>query len=258
MGAYSSSRIRFDWHRHFTPAVRGLIVANCGVFVAMKLASLAFGPEGERKLIEWFGLMPFGVVHGLRFWQLATYLFLHAGVWHLLMNMLTLWFFGPDLERVWGTRRFLTYYFVTGIGAAACVVLVNVIPEWLGHEPRLSVTIGASGALFGILMACAILFPDRQVWLIPFPIMLPMRMFVLLWGAIAFFSSLEGASDGVSHIAHLGGLLVGYLYLRRGSLFFTVRNRYSDWTQRRLRRKFEVYQREHRDEPPSNPSRWVH
>jgi membrane associated rhomboid family serine protease len=258
MGSFSRPRITFDWRTQFPPAIRGLILANCGVYVAEKFASLAFGPGIERGLIEWFGLIPYAVVHGLRVWQLATYLFLHEGLWHLLLNMLTLWFFAPDLERVWGFRRFLTYYFVTGIGAGVCVVLVNVIPEWLGHAPRLSVTIGASGALFGILMACALLFPDRQVWLIPLPIMMPMRLFVLVWGAIAFFSSLEGASDGISHIAHLGGLLVGYLYLRRGSMFFTARNRYLDWKQRRLRRKFEVYQREHRDEPPENPGRWVH
>jgi membrane associated rhomboid family serine protease len=250
--------IRFDWRRHFTPAIRWLILINCGVFVLLKLASLVSGAEVERGVFVWLGLIPYSVVHGLKFWQPVTYLFLHAGVMHLIINMLTLWMFGCDLERSWGTRRFLSYYFLTGVGAGLCVVLVNVLPELWGHLQTPTVTVGASGAIYGILMACALLYPDRQVWLLFPPIALPMRIFVLLWGAFAFFSSLEGSGNGISHIAHLGGLLVGYLYLRRGSFFFHFRNHFTDWRQRRLRRKFEVYMREHRDEPPPPPGGWVH
>jgi len=174
------------------------------------------------------------------------------------VNMLTLWMFGCDLERVWGARRFLSYYFLTGIGAGVCVILVNVIPQLWGHTAVPAVTVGASGAIYGILMANALLFPDRAVWLILPPVRLPMRIFVLMWGALAFFGSLEGAESGISHIAHLGGLLVGYLYLRRGSFFFRARNQWTDWKQRRLRRKFEVYMKERRNEPPNPPGGWVH
>jgi membrane associated rhomboid family serine protease len=118
-------------------------------------------------------------------------------------------------------------------------------------------TIGASGAIYGILMAAAMIFPDRQIWLLPFPVTLPMRAYVAIIGAIEFFGTLGASGDNVSHISHLGGMLVGYLYLRRGSFFYGLRNQYSDWKRRRLRRKFEVYIHEHKDEPPSRPDRWV-
>jgi len=246
---------RFNWKREFTPAIRWLIVANCAVFAVMKIASMVTSGEAERFIALWFGLIPALVFP--RVWTLATYLFVHANFWHLLFNMFTLWMFGRDLEPVWGARRFLNYYFLTGIGAGVCVVLVNVLPGMWGHPQPLTVTVGASGAIFGILMACGLLFPDRQVWLIPLPVMISMRMFVLIWGAIAFFEMLGGPNSGISDVAHLGGLLVGYLYIRRGSYFYGARNRLTDWRQRRLRKKFEVYMREHRDEPPGGPPRWT-
>ena len=249
---------RFNWRREFTPAIRNLILANCAVFTVMKIAEMAGGADTYRLFLQWFGLIPELVVPGLRVWTLFTYMFLHAGFMHLLFNMFTLWMFGRDLEPVWGARKFLSYYLLTGVGAGVCVLLVNLAADLLGHPQRIAVTMGASGAIYGILMACGLLFPDRQVWLIPLPVMISMRMFVLIWGAIAFFSSLEGSSSGISNIAHLGGLVVGYIYIRRGSYFFTFRNQLTDWRQRRLRRKFEVYMKEHRDEPPEDPGRWVH
>jgi membrane associated rhomboid family serine protease len=118
-------------------------------------------------------------------------------------------------------------------------------------------TIGASGAIYGVLMAAAILFPDRQIWLIPFPVMLPMRVYVFIMGALAFFGSFGESGDNVSHITHLGGMVIAWFYLRRGSFFYGFRNQYLDWKRRRARRKFEVYQREHRDDPPSRPDRWL-
>ncbi|HTZ32253.1 MAG TPA: rhomboid family intramembrane serine protease [Methylomirabilota bacterium] len=248
---------RFNWRREFSPAIRWLIVANCAVFVGMKIASMATSGDADRFFALWFGLIPTLVVPGLRVWTLATYLFLHATFWHLLFNMFTLWMFGRDLEPVWGPRRFLFYYFLTGIGAGVCVVLANLLPAMWGQPQPVTVTVGASGAIYGILMACGLLFPDRQVWLIPLPVMISMRMFVLIWGAIAFFSTLEGPGTGISHVAHLGGLLVGYVYIRRGSFFYTARNQWTDWKQRRLRKKFEVYMRDHRNEPPSGPGRWM-
>ena len=258
MSTFRRPMYRFDWKREFTPVIRWLIVANCLVFVFEELLLLTGQGAAARAFFEWFGLMPYAVVNGLRVWQLGTYLFLHEGFLHLLFNMFTLWMFGRDLEGAWGKKRFLQFYFLAGVGAGACVVLVNVVPVLWGAPLGMGVTIGASGAIYGILMANAMIYPDRQVWLIPLPITISMRMFVLIWGAIAFFSSLQGASSGISHIAHLGGLLVGYLYLRRGSFFYHARNRLTDWRQRRLRKKFEVYMREHRDEPPAPPGGWVH
>jgi membrane associated rhomboid family serine protease len=118
-------------------------------------------------------------------------------------------------------------------------------------------TIGASGAIFGILIAAALVFPDQQVWLIPFPVSLPMKFYVLMMGAIEFYFTLATPGDHVSHVCHLGGMLVGYLYLRRGSFLYNFRNFFTDWKRRRLRKKFEVYARDHRDKPPSRPDNWV-
>ena len=251
----------FNWKGVVTPGIKSLIIACISVFLVQTLAALVGGGEAARWIVEWFGLIPFAATRGLRVWQPLTYLFLHGGLLHLLLNMLMLWMFGCDIERVWGRQRFLIYYFLTGIGAGLCVVAVNLSPLLFGR-PALAgaagATIGASGAIFGVLLAAAVLFPDRQVWLIPFPVMLPMRVFVMIMGAVEFFGSLDVASSGVSHLAHLGGMGAGYFYLRRGSFFFGVRNQVTDWKQRRLRRKFEVYAREHKNEPPSRPDRWVH
>jgi membrane associated rhomboid family serine protease len=172
--------------------------------------------------------------------------------------MLFLWMFGVDLERAWGTHRFYTYFFLTGVGAGLINVLVKTIIDPHGFGTSAIPTIGASGAIYGILLANAIMFPDRKIWLIPFPVTIPMKIYVIGAGTIEFFLTLgAGAGDNVSHVTHLGGMLVGYLYLRRGSWFFRARNGLSDWQRRRARRKFEVFMRKHRNEPPSHPDNWV-
>jgi membrane associated rhomboid family serine protease len=248
---------RFNWRSYFPPAIRFLILACSAVFLAYELSLLLGGVDGAEFWLRWFGLVPRAVTNGLRIWQPFTYLFLHAGIWHLLINMLVLWMFGADLERVWGTRRFYSYYFICGVGAGLINVLVKTVMDPGGHGAALLPTIGASGAIYGVLLAAAVVFPDRQVWIIPFPITIPMRIYVIVMGAVEFFSTLGSTGDNVSHICHLGGMLVGYIYLRRGSFGYNVRNRYSDWRRRRLRRKFETYVRDHQDKPPSHPDNWV-
>jgi len=175
----------------------------------------------------------------------------------LLLNMLFLWMFGVDLERAWGTRRFWNYFLVTGIGAGFINVLVKTALDPHGLGTSLVPTIGASGAIYAVLVAAAIMFPDRQVWLIPFPVQIPMRIYVLAAVAIEFFATLGPGEDNVSHVTHLGGILIGYIYLRRGSFMYRARNGYLDWKRKRARRKFEVYARDHRDEPPTRPDNWV-
>jgi membrane associated rhomboid family serine protease len=165
--------------------------------------------------------------------------------------------FGVDLERAWGTRRFWNYFLVTGIGAGLVNILVKTALDPHGLGMSLVPTIGASGAIYGVLVAAAIVFPDRQVWLIPFPVHIPMRIYVIAAIAIEFFFTLGAGGDNVSHVTHLGGALVGYIYLRRGSFLFRARNGYLDWKRKRARRKFEVYARDHRDEPPTRPDNWV-
>jgi len=247
---------RFDWRGLFTPAIKRLIIANCAVFVAQWGVYWVGGPPAYDWVMKNFGLIPYAVTHGMRVWQPFTYLFLHDGVWHLLMNMLVLWMFGRDLEVAWGRRRFYVYYFVCGVGAGLINILAKSVPLALGAGPSLVATIGASGAIYGILLAMAVVFPERQVWLLPFPIVLRMRVLVIIIGAIAFFSSL-GSGDNISHISHLGGMLVGYVYLRRGSFFYGWRNYYTDWKRKRLRKKFEVYVRDMQEKPPSRPDHWV-
>lgn len=263
--AFRSYGPKHRWGGLLTPAIKWLIIANTAVFLFQTLTQLLGGPGATRWLIEMFGLVPYAVTHSLRVWQPFTYLFLHGGLWHVLINLLVLWMFGSDLERAWGRQRFLQYYFVCGVGAGLINVVVKTLMDWrvdfqvLPAEvipSSMIATIGASGAIYGVLLAAAVVFPDRQVWLIPFPVMLPMRAYVLIIGAIAFFSSL-GSSDNVSHVTHLGGMLVGYLYMRRGSHFSVMRNLYSDWQRRRARRRFDVYVKKHREEPPSRPDRWT-
>jgi membrane associated rhomboid family serine protease len=164
--------------------------------------------------------------------------------------------FGRDLELIWGKRRFVNFFVLCGVGAGVIEIIVKTIPVFFGREASLVPTIGASGAIFGILMANAILFPDRKIWLIPLPITIPMRPYVAVMGAIEFFSTLGSGGDNVAHICHLGGMLVAYIYLRRGSFLYSVRNSVTDWKYQRNRRRFQTYINKHKD-PPSRPDRWV-
>ena len=212
-----------------TPAVKWLIIAN----VAMFVITLVYDP-----LITLLGLTPALVVSEYWVWQLATYLFLHGGPVHILFNMLGIWMFGVELERLWGTRQFLKYYAITGIGAGLTVLAVGLL-SGAGSITYRATTIGASGALYGLLAAFAFYFPNRPL-LMFFLFPIPAKYFVMIVGAMAFLST---PNSGVSETAHLGGLVIGYLYLRggRGSLTAELKYRYLKWKMNRLRRKFDVY-----------------
>ena len=187
------------------------------------------------------GLHPIFVVRYFWAWQLATYMFLHGGVFHIVFNMLALWMFGTELERIWGTRYFLKFYFVTGIGAGALTVLFSLLPFEFAQGIQRSNVIGASGAIYGLLLAYALYFPDRPIYMyFVFPI--PAKVFVAIMGAIAFFSSLSDAG-GVANATHLGGLLVAYLFLKGARLhpMSEVKYRYLKWKINRVRKKFDVY-----------------
>jgi len=247
---------RFQWRGLVPPAIKTLLIACTAVFAVQTLLGV-FRPSAEALFQAYLGLVPYAVVHGY-VWQLGTYIFLHAGLWHLLINLLVLWMFGRDLELTWGARRFYFYFFLCGIGAGVITVAVKAALAAFGIGSLVTApTIGASGAIFGVLLAMAILFPHQQVWLIPFPVSLPMRVYVLIMGAIEFYFTLSSPGDGVSHVCHLGGMLVGYIYLRRGTFLHNSRNFLTDWKRRRLRRKFDVYVREHREKPPSRPDNWI-
>jgi membrane associated rhomboid family serine protease len=228
----------------WTPAVRVLILICVAAFFIQIVDQLAGGPS----FISKFGLTPALVTGSFYVWQLVTYIFLHSpgNLLHILFNMLGLWMFGSELERTWGSRQFTKFFFICGVGAGILMVLLSPNSQ--------SVTIGASGAIYGILLAYAILFPNRIIYFIIFPI--PAKYFVAILGALAFFSSLSSTGSGTAHVAHLGGMLCGFLYLKGGRIVPDLRWRYERWRRNRLRRKFEVYYNErHRDED-DRPRRW--
>ncbi|MGC1619012.1 MAG: rhomboid family intramembrane serine protease [Candidatus Acidiferrum sp.] len=254
---FSPRRYNFDWRGFITPGVKLLVLICAGIFLVQTLIELFLGVRAASWVNHYFGLVALGPVPGLRLWQPFTYIFLHGGLFHLLINMLFLWMFGRELELVWGKKRFLNFFFLCGVGAGLIEIFVKVIPMSWGHMPSDVPTIGASGAIFGILMANAILFPDRRIWLFPLPVTIPMRPYVAVMGAIEFFSTLGAGGDAVAHVCHLGGMLVGYIYLRRGSFLYSVRNSVSDWQHKRNRKRFDVYINKHKNEPPSRPDRWI-
>src|SRR5580704_1453482 len=204
-------------------ALKAIIGAN----VAMFLVTTAL-PQLRVQL----GLVPMWVVHQLRLWQLVTYMFIHAGVLHILFNMLMLWFLGAELERLWGTRFFVKFYFVCGIGAGVLTVLLSLLPYGPLAQLYTSDIIGASGAVYGLLLAYGLYFPDRPIYMyFVFPI--PARIFVIILGALAFFSSFSDNGDGLANATHLGGLIVAYVYLKglrlRLNPWADVKYRYVKW-----------------------------
>jgi membrane associated rhomboid family serine protease len=223
------------------PAIRALIIANAVMFVIRLLF-----PE----ITLFFGLRPSAVIEQLRLWQPVTYMFLHAGLFHILFNMLALWMFGTELERMWGTRSFVWYYFATGLGAGVSTLVVALLPFRFADSVYDAVTIGASGAIYGVLLAYGLYFPRRPIYLyFIFPI--PAKYFVMLMGAIALLSSIgESGGSGVAHVAHLGGLVAGYLILRRGQIhpIAELKYRYLRWKFGRAKRRFDVHTGGRRDD----------
>ncbi|MFQ5663148.1 MAG: rhomboid family intramembrane serine protease [Terriglobia bacterium] len=240
-----------------TPMVKKLILVNAAIFLGLAVLG-GFSRPLVAGLVGLLGVVPRDVVFGLRLWQPLTYLFLHLGFWHLFFNMFALWMFGSPLERDWGSRRFLRYYLLTGVGAGILNVVVTLL--W-GGRAAIVPTIGASGAIYGILLAFGLLYPHQPIFLwFLFPI--PARIFVLIFGAIAFVSALGGPGSGVSHVSHLGGMLFGYLYLRGGwrGLYRGALDRYVDWRMKQSRRKFDVSMHEQDEDEREIPrhDRWIH
>ncbi len=213
-----------------TFAVKWIIILNVGAFLVT-----TFMPE----LIGYFGLTPRLVVTRGWIWQLATYMFLHAGALHLLFNMLGIWMFGVELERRWGTQFFIRYYAVSGIGGGLTFLLISLLPFAAVAPTYVTPAVGASGALFGLLLAFAIYYPERPILLLL--VWVPAKIFVMIYGGLALLNTFQ-PSRGVADAAHLGGMIFGYLYLKGGSgLQAEIKYRYLKWKMNRLRRKFDVY-----------------
>jgi membrane associated rhomboid family serine protease len=213
--------------------MKALIGANVVMFIAT-----TFMPALANQL----AMVPARVVHGPRIYELVTYMFIHVGLLHILFNMLALWMFGTELEHMWGTRFFLKFYFIAGIGAGALTVLLTFLPIAPLRHLYDSPIAGASGAIYGLLLAYGMSFPDRRIYMyLLFPI--PARIFVLIMGAIALYLSMS--DNGVANATHLSGLLVAYVYLKglriRLNPWAEVKYRYVKWRINRVRKKFDVY-----------------
>lgn len=217
MEYYSNERRGFL--ANIPPAVKNIIFINILVMLMTMIK--------EDFMYETFALFyptsPF-----FHWWQPVTHMFMHGGFWHLFFNMYTLWIFGSVLERVWGAKKFLLFYFVTGLGAA----LVHTGVEWLEVQYwhmkaadgtyavqsaidaiKMTPTVGASGAIYGVLMGYAMLYPDSILRLIFPPIALKAKWFVLIFAAIELVTGMTGTGGGIAHFAHLGGLIFGFLLI---------------------------------------------
>jgi len=216
-----SSSIHYN--SRITKAVKWIIITNISVlFISLVFRNI--------NLSYAFGLVPGNVITKFSIWQLATYMFLHSGVWHLLINMLILYFFGCNLERAWGSKRFLKYYFLTGIGAGICSIITSpgsFIP-----------IVGASGAIFGVLVAYAILFPETVV-LMFFIFPMKIKHAVFIFAAVDLFAALSNTGSGIAYFAHIGGGLTGYLYLKKDALLLNIAKAHYK-KQQEIKRKKEI------------------
>jgi membrane associated rhomboid family serine protease len=181
----------------FTDAIKILIIINVGLFL------LRFVAKSQIDLAGIFGLSPNTVWPMI--WQPITYMFIHGDLFHVLINMFVLWMFGSEMESIWGRAQFLRYYFLTGVGSGLVWLLFNTGQSY-------SVLIGASGAIYGILIAYGMMFPNRTVYLY-FMIPIKVKWFVVFLGAVAFLSSFNNNTN-ISHLTHLSGMVIGFVYLR--------------------------------------------
>ena len=180
------------------PVTQALLLIN----VATLCLDLVLGPW----FTQLFALWPMG--HGFLPWQVVSYAFLHGSIGHLFFNMLGLWMFGAELERVWGPNRFTQFYFASVLSAALAQILVTLL---LGS---IYPTVGASGGLFGLLLAYGMMFPNRTIMPLFPPIPMKAKVFVALYGGLELILGVTGSASGVAHFAHLGGMLGGYLMIR--------------------------------------------
>lgn len=203
----------YEQRTSFGPGLHGvvlmLVLWNGILFLLQQilpwhvLVPTRIGLIEESAITYYLGLRPDAFWHGW-VWQAVTYMFLHGGFTHILLNMLGLWMFGSQLESEWGSRTFLNYYFFTGIGAGltnAAVFPHSTVP-----------TVGASGAIFGLLLAYGVLYPERKIYFW-FILGIPARLFVTIFGLFELMAGFTSRGGGIAHFAHLGGLLFGLIYV---------------------------------------------
>lgn len=202
-----------------SPWVKRLILANAIMFVVLYWVQ----PVPFRTAVDYLG---FNVSELYKEpWTIITYMFVHAGFLHVFLNMLMLFFFGPPLEEQWGGKEFIKYYVICGAGGALFTLIFGG-----------GTIVGASGAIYGVMLAYALNWPDSLIWIYAiFPV--KAKYLVLFLGALSFFFAFAGPADGIAHFAHLGGLVVGYVYLKKG---WEVQARWNGLRKRLRKRKFSV------------------
>lgn len=197
----------------FPPVIKALLIINVVVYLIETLF-LDVYHIGDYSLhglfIKYFYLWPLGDNSNFYIWQLLTYQFIHGGFMHLFFNLFALWMFGVELESLWGSRKFLFYYLLSGIGAG--LTQLFIAPLFSIPAP----TIGASGAIYGVLLAFGLTFPDRPIFMFPFFIPIPAKFFVLIFAGIELLTGFTSSGSGVAHFAHLGGALTGFLLFKFG------------------------------------------
>ena len=219
----------------FTDAIKVLISINFSIFILQALSG------AENLFFPLFGLVPKLVWSELMIWQPFTYIFFHGGIWHILINMFILWMFGSELERLWGKQHFLKYYFVTGIGS-------GLITMFLGFNSMIPI-VGASGAVYGVLLAYGLTYPNRTVYLYG---IIPIKSlwFVMGIGLIAFMSSFNNVSQ-ISHLTHLSGMVIGYFMLKKpvrwNDLWFAIRKKTMEYRVQQEEKKVSRQQEIERD-----------
>ncbi len=215
----------FGGFSFFPPVIKTLLISNVAVFVAMLFFGLFTidGVSVTQMIGQVFPLYPVG--NGFQIWQLVTYLFMHGSFMHLLFNMFALWMFGLELENEWGSKKFLTFYLLCGVGAGLSNLLVPVFG--LPAAP----TIGASGAVYGVLLAFGMMYPDRPIFIY---FLLPIRAkyFVMIYMAIELSAGINSTGDGIAHFAHLGGAAVGFVYILWDQKRFPFQDLLSRQTER--------------------------
>jgi len=235
----------------FTKAVTWLLGINTGVFL-LTLVLSRFDVPVRYYGLTYIALTPLQVVYHGAIWQLFTYGFLHFEFLHWFGNMLGLWMFGSAIESGWGTRRFLELYILGIVGAAITTVAMS-----FAHVLSMpyTTTYGASGGVFAVLMAFGVIFGDNEIMMIPFPFLIKAKYFIGILIVVTLIFAVSGNSN-VAYVAHLGGLLFGWLYVRRGpkaalvnanfsEKYYGLKNSYYRWKRRRAAKKFEVYMRQH-------------
>ena len=196
----------FGGFSFFPPVIKNLIIINVAVFFVQLLSqNISIGGiPGNDLILRWFALMPLSTGF-FEIWQLITYQFLHGGFAHILFNMFALWMFGIEVENMWGSKKFLTFYLICGVAAGLAQLFIT--PLLTGE---LGPTIGASGAIYGVLIAFGLLFPNRYIFLYFF---IPIKAKYLITIMILFEFFAISPGSNIAHLAHLGGALAGFVYL---------------------------------------------